>query len=557
MARLELTASIEKAFRDDEGKAHIIAIVSDDTEDRHGDRMTELAIDSMAQQVTEKRIPLLENHRATFEMGHSVRGAVEKLATGRNQLAVEFELDERFQEMAILFEDVMTGTPNKQLSIGGFIPKGDSEAILYEKREDGSIRRALNKILLDHIALTRVHHAANDNTHIRAAIRKALDSAELELENEASTLKRNFPKAGATADWFWDQTRVAEVLRIGGKAMMNDCSLSHKTDEAGEYLWFGVHHAPDTDGVVKTFFKGVLAATEQLLIDQWNSGAFGLSSEKVRQCAEHLIAHFEEFNVELPFGLKALLGDSFESWTPEAKSAWDLYKESTLANLDNRESEDMDKTESQEASTVEEIEMVEETEKATETKSVSDVLKSVNTQFQELEVTDDDKESMAAFLDDLVKLFGLDTFKKEETEKVEDVESEKEDTSEGETLSPQEQFLSFAEQFMAATKSIDGLKEDVASILKAQADSFSTALTEIAEKAVTAHKEEILKAVEDAKTEINSKVEKLEKRVQTVEEMEGVSASNEKEASDDAPVSDQELFGTIFKNARQVLGINK
>ncbi len=128
----------------------------------------------MVAQAKEGRIDLLENHKSSFAIGSTSGAAVEKTDFA-HKFAVEFELNTKYPQALELFESVQKKLDKYQLSIGGYVPLDDPDALLFESREDGSIRRVINKIKLDHIAVTRKNHAANDHTGFRHAVMKSLE----------------------------------------------------------------------------------------------------------------------------------------------------------------------------------------------------------------------------------------------------------------------------------------------------------------------------------------------------------------------------------------------
>lgn len=173
MNRFEFDVTIEKAWKTDDGKMHVRAIASDDKPDAQRDRMTEAALKGMANQA-KAGLPLLETHRSVFAFGKSTGGDVVKTDKGL-QFAVEFELDEKFPQATALYEEVHGGKTEKQLSIGGRINSKNAKAVRFEE-SDGGVIRAVEDVVLDHIATTRKGQAANDRTKFVSAILKSLDS---------------------------------------------------------------------------------------------------------------------------------------------------------------------------------------------------------------------------------------------------------------------------------------------------------------------------------------------------------------------------------------------
>lgn len=520
--RFQFDAPICKAEERD-GKYYVIAIASDDTEDQHGERVTEKALEYMARQATEKRIPLLENHKSTFELGYTSNGTIEK-DSGVSRFLVEFELDDDFVESKKLFKAVTSGNANKQLSIGGFLDMTDKEASFYEKREDGTRRRALNKIELDHIALTRVSHAANKNTGFRHALVKALEQADEEAPSAeiGQTIKisetKSYPLNSNDVSWKFDDEDVMDILQRGGKNLMLDISLAKNVDNN---FWLGVHHKLDSDGILKTSIAGVVNATEQLLKDQWNGSVYGLSDDQARQCAEHLISHYAEYGIEPPLGLYNISRGTLGNWTQEAENAWGTAKESIMCKFNSdKEKENMadetvvnsDNNESVKAETV-------------EATPIAKALTDIRGVLAGAEVQDADNTALKDFLTELAGKFGL-------TPKVEDA-SASEDKND-----PRESFLSGAESFVAATKSLETLSGEVKVLLKGLEDSTKAVIKEV-----------VASAIEALNKDVTSKLEGLNKRLGDVEKLEGVSASEDSENESEEEV---DCFKGMFDQALKV-----
>jgi hypothetical protein len=182
-----------KAWQDDAGKMRVRAIASDDQLDLQRDRMSHDALERMAE-MSRTGVPLLENHRGTFGFGKTVDGRIitTKSEDGRDvrQLLVELELDGDYPQARSLFREVAGGDCQKQLSIGGKLNLKNRDAVTVQMTA-GGLSRTINDLDLDHIATTRMKHAANPRTSFVEAIAKALDSAE-------------------EAGWTWPQESLAK-----------------------------------------------------------------------------------------------------------------------------------------------------------------------------------------------------------------------------------------------------------------------------------------------------------------------------------------------------------
>lgn len=178
--RFAFDATIDKAWQDEEtGKMHVRAIASDDQLDLQRDRMSGGALDRMAE-MANAGVPLLDNHRATFEFGKSVHGQVIQKPSedGRvvRQLLVELELDGEWPQARKLFKEVAGGECARQLSIGGKLNLKNRDAVTVQMTA-GGLSRTINDLELDHIATTRKAQAANPRTNFVEAIAKSLDAA--------------------------------------------------------------------------------------------------------------------------------------------------------------------------------------------------------------------------------------------------------------------------------------------------------------------------------------------------------------------------------------------
>lgn len=554
MSRFEFNATFEKSF-EKEGKFYVRAVASDSLEDLHGERVTENAIKMMANQVSTEEVALLPTHKDTFDIGHSVSGEVE-IDGDVHRLVVEFELDEDYVQAKKLFKEVSSGKPKKQLSIGGFIPLDQPEAVLKERRSDGSIRRALNKVVLDHVALTRKSKAANSGTHFRSALIKALDAVEeatvedvtdnnvkiinldtstpkTEIDKEISIPEFKSYPLEKTAEWAYEPEDLMNTLATGGKTLALNLALAKNADNP---VWLGVHHKVAPDNIIKTYLSGVVNATEQLLNDQWNGGAYGLSAEKSRQCAEHLISHYAEFGIEPPIGLYSISKGNLGNWTSEAKEAWETTKESILGNLSNLENKTMaDETKGNEkvaAQTVEAEKGTEASEKSVLAKAVADFRTVVSKG-----ISDTDKAELTSFLDELAVLTGL----KKETVVTENKEAETEEKAEEvDPNDPREKLVEGIDLLLASQKTSETSFSEMKSLLKASDEAVKTVITSAVKDAV----DSIVK-------EFGTKFSSVEKRLEAIEKLEGVSTATVEETNKEV-----DEFSGIFSPAVK-MALNK
>ena len=105
--KFEFDCPVQKAYKDDSGKMHVVAVASDDGIDLAEERISLVAQKQMAQQCTEGGLALLDNHRTTFGFGKTVEGLVKRNSeTDHNELLIDFELDEKYPQAQDLFDAV-------------------------------------------------------------------------------------------------------------------------------------------------------------------------------------------------------------------------------------------------------------------------------------------------------------------------------------------------------------------------------------------------------------------------------------------------------------------
>jgi len=339
--KFEFPLSAIKAWKDEgDGKMHVMGIASETGIDAHGERMSNVAIQRMVKQINERNnVLLLPTHRDTFEIGKAVKAKMVSQAdldkffgegvARAPGLEVDFQLDERFPESNVLFEDIQAGTPNKQLSVGGFINPENQNATYFENDPDSGERvRVLDDLLLDHVALTRVGHAANERTGFTQAISKslAIEGYDYVKEQEkegvpeihictgelfAGMDKGLIPpaKTGSLApiDTAWSFT-AAEGNRVLGVGETDADWNRYKSIHA----WLDPASDPDNnpprkkaayklphrkfhEGRIKTFFRGVVAAQVRL-----NQGALNVPDADRPKIHRHLGVHYNEFEREQP-----------------------------------------------------------------------------------------------------------------------------------------------------------------------------------------------------------------------------------------------------------------
>jgi len=216
MKRFEFDVTVEKAWKDKDGKMYVRAIASDDKPDAQQDRMTEVALKGMAEQA-KKGLPLLETHRSVFAFGKSTLGEVMKGEKGA-QFAVEFELFPQYPQAKTLFDEIEAGGTDKQLSIGGKINSKNAKAVRFEESGTGVVR-AVEDVVLDHIATTRKSQAANDRTRFVSAILKSLDGEDVEDGKPEAAVAPGTKKEETVVDKTGKEAAPTLVEAAGGDAL--------------------------------------------------------------------------------------------------------------------------------------------------------------------------------------------------------------------------------------------------------------------------------------------------------------------------------------------------
>lgn len=218
----EVMAPITKAYQDEQGKMHVIAVASDDTVDLQRDQMTNKALDRMAAQAQEG-VPLLDSHKSTFEFGRSIGGTVAKGKDGKLELIVDLELNGEYPQARTLFKEVMEGTCKRQLSIGGKLNLKNRDAISVEMTQKGLVRK-IHDLELDHIACTRSKQAANPNTGFTEAVIKAMDDEDgaWDAFPENKSFEEDSTPVDSTSAVEKDVSRGAAILASLGKLFRKD-----------------------------------------------------------------------------------------------------------------------------------------------------------------------------------------------------------------------------------------------------------------------------------------------------------------------------------------------
>lgn len=322
-------APLLKAFRGADGSYHVTAKASDTLPDSQGDRMSLKALKGMAQQAKKDGLPLLDNHRSTFGFAKTVDAQIiDEVIDGTpcKSFVADFELDMRFVESQVLYEEVDKGTCEKQLSVGGSIDMENPAAVSWSRGPDGALRRTINEITLDHIAATRKDMAVNDRTGFLTAIAKSIGEAEPPKGKDpmkkttAATVKaiphRSYDMAPEDMPWNFTEKSMESLLgKDGGNwprvkhahAWFNPEADPNDPDLPEEKSAYGFpHHVVGANGQLQTVLAGVVKAAADLLGATGGEAGAGLPKSAQGTIAKHLAAHYREFDRTPPPALDAV-----------------------------------------------------------------------------------------------------------------------------------------------------------------------------------------------------------------------------------------------------------
>lgn len=295
--------TLSKAYKADDGKMHVIGVASDDDVDLTGDKMHEKALESMVTQAKKNKLPLLDSHHGTFGFGHTHDAHIQKKG-GKREYVVDFELDDRYPQAHDLYNEVSSGTSQKQLSIGGHLNRADPEAVEHEvDKKTGRYARTIKKITLDHIATTRPKRAAVPGARFIDAIVKSVFDGEALPSSDASvgdvvkgSIQVNKHMLDQGSAWSFSGSDGDALVAKGGWPLFKaahtwfDSATTATPETKGAYKF--PHHKL-SGGEMKTYRKGVVAA----MIRHASSDISIAEKNVVRS---HLASHYKEFGMEVP-----------------------------------------------------------------------------------------------------------------------------------------------------------------------------------------------------------------------------------------------------------------
>jgi len=190
MLRFEFITDRLEAYKDAQGKMHIRGIASDDLEDLQRDRISLSALKKMVKQC-KKGLPLLPEHRASFEIGMSTDAELRKnQQTNATEMVVDYILYDDYPQARTLFKEALAQECWRQLSIGGKLNENSTKPAYLEETADGRVVRVLNDLILDHIAVTRANMAANPRTGFLDAMFKSLDESGFSIDEFQGVLEK-------------------------------------------------------------------------------------------------------------------------------------------------------------------------------------------------------------------------------------------------------------------------------------------------------------------------------------------------------------------------------
>jgi hypothetical protein len=308
--------------KSDSGATVLEAAISDDQPDRFQERVSDKALESMARQLKENKIPLLPTHRDTFDIGFSIDARIENTASAKRLIA-SFQLDMRFPEAQVLAGDTENGVNSKQLSIGGNLNGHNPQAVLWETHPQHGAIRILNDILLDHVAVTRADHAVNPRTEFLSLTSQIFRS--MEESGAWDEIEKAHMAASASLPWSFSTKDGDALIKRGGFALYSASNtfrdVAKSAVEKGAYK---LPHHKLRDGQWELFPRGVVAATvvfaggrggvkleptgqPKKLTDEERIAAAGVNGHKSATdrngVRDHLLAHYRELGLTPPSAL--------------------------------------------------------------------------------------------------------------------------------------------------------------------------------------------------------------------------------------------------------------
>lgn len=153
------------------GKRYVTVKASGLKVDRQDERMAQTAIDDMVDACKAGEVELLDNHFSSFDMGKST----DAFTNDQGEMMVEFMLNDTHPNNDQLYAECEAGTCKRQASVGGNVTKAHYE---YDEKK-GKAVKVLERVKLDHVAVTRSGHSAYPDAEFVGAISKQVHLVDL------------------------------------------------------------------------------------------------------------------------------------------------------------------------------------------------------------------------------------------------------------------------------------------------------------------------------------------------------------------------------------------
>jgi len=307
------SARCVKAYIDENGNKHVVAIASDTGRDYANERFSEHAIDKMVEAVSDpnREVLLMTHHTDSFGFGV----AVEASKTEQKEFFVDFKLKDSYPQSGELFDEVKEKKNQRQLSVGGYLNWENPNAVYFENDDEGMIK-VLDDFVLEHVVTTAPGYACNPRTHFIEALAKnvyARTGIDVTKGKSLSTIKKvpSNPSGNKTAelDTSWSFSTSDANMILGDDPGSSEWSIfskchawyDDKTDDDHSPPWkkgaYKLPHHKEIDGEILCVWRGVAAAMGALLGAR---GGVNIPDNEKRAVYNHLKAHYKQFDKDVP-----------------------------------------------------------------------------------------------------------------------------------------------------------------------------------------------------------------------------------------------------------------
>jgi hypothetical protein len=307
--KVDFPITIKKAHKDSHGKLHVVGVASDTKKDYHGERFTRKALDMMVSAVKSGNVLLLPTHWDTFEIGKGYDAWISET----EELHVDLMLDEAYTQAQKLWDEVQRGRSDKQMSVGGSVSFADDDAYWWE--DDCCV---LNNMQLDHIAVTRGGHAANDRTGFAEAVVKGLQDSGMNLdhsktkasmashESRVATTKglpldqAGYGKADISQVWDFSKEEQDGVIAAGGYDLFKRAHAwfdETKGAVPADKDAYKLPHHKMVNGKFAVVLRGVMVQAAVLLGTRIGDA---IPDAERKSSYQHLANHYADFGMEAP-----------------------------------------------------------------------------------------------------------------------------------------------------------------------------------------------------------------------------------------------------------------